>query len=343
EGNHPSTTAAYMRAIGGWYGNGALSSLRSGQLGATIEQGGDGTAELRYMESLHLLTRQFMRGSEWMWKQQPRLLLDYFPLVDETDHEWYGRVSVAAPKYDRGVAQRIQEFRERAWALADVRLGELGKLVAGAPDASVVLTGHHGMRASWRVLGINTVLREAGLLALDSSGNTDLSRTKALSPNGYYVTVNRDEWKGGIVPAGEARAVIDAAERALLAVRDSSGVQVVKRTWRSDAPGAAELGIGGPTGGDLYYELAEVYARTADPRAQVVAAAARVSAGHGYPSPAPDMYTVFCVWGEGVPARRVPHARTIDVAPTVSEWLGVRPPAHATGSSILADLIGVAA
>jgi hypothetical protein len=340
EGNQPSAIAAYLRDIGGWYGNGAHAALRSGQLGPTLHSGGDGTAELRYMESQELLTRQFMRGSEWLWQRGVSLLLDYFPLIDETDHEWLGFVNPAAAGYDPGVARAVQQLRERAWALADVRLAGLRSLVARDSNAVLAVSGDHGMRSYWRRLRINAVLRDAGLLSLDSTGAIDLSRTRALSPNGYYVMVNRDQWKGGTVPEAEAREVVDAAMRALLAIRDDSGRQVVLRTWRADSSGAAELGIGGPTGGDLYYDLAEGYTWDTDPRGSAIVPAPRVAAGHGFPSVADDMHTVFCLWGEAVRARRVPHARTTDVAPTVSEWLGIRPPAHATGRSLLRELQG---
>ena len=67
-------------------------------LGPTLAKGGDGTAELRWMESAELLTRGFVEGSAWGWgARQPRLMLDYFPLGDDTDHALWGYLNAPGP------------------------------------------------------------------------------------------------------------------------------------------------------------------------------------------------------------------------------------------------------
>jgi arylsulfatase A-like enzyme len=97
--------------------------------------------------------------------------------------------------------------------------------------------------------------------------------------------------------------------------------------------------MGGPVGGDLYYELAPGY-RWTERAAGPVAEDGPPQAGHGYPSPDPDMATVLCVTGPGFGARRIGPAATIDVAPTVSAWLGIPAPANARGRSRLEELLG---
>lgn len=340
EGNDAELVATYLRAIGGWYGNGAVSVLRSGGFGPTVYQGGDGTAEWRYLESVELATRQFVRGSAWLWQRGPRLQLDYYPIVDEADHEWFGLVTREAAGYDPAVAETVQVLRARAWSLADERLRQLRALVAGDTAAVLLVGGDHGMRAYWRFFRVNAVLRDAGLLAVDAAGTVDLSRTRALSPAGYYVVVNRTAWKGGVVSEAEVPAVLAAVERALREARGPDGAPIVTRIWRASDPGADTLGIGGPTGGDLYYELAPGYALSAELVGPVTSPAPRAVAGHSYPSVAPDMQTVLCLWGDAVGARRIGPARTVDAAPTVAEWLGIRPPAHAVGRSLLGELLG---
>lgn len=336
ETNGPAVAESYDAALGGWYGNGALALLRAGALGDPIDRGGDGTAEWRYLESLELMTRQFNRGSEWGWTtRDAALLFDYFPLIDEIDHEWLGVTQPGAPAFDAEIAARVQPVRTRAWALADQRLGTLQGLVAGDPEAILVVSGDHGMRVTWRGFRPNAALRQAGLLSLDADGRIDLARTRALSPNGYFVVVNRTAWRGGIVPPAEVAAVIAEAERALGAATGTDGEPIVTRLWRADTPGADTLGIGGPTGGDLYYETGAGYAWNADPAGAVTADARRAVGSHGFPSVAADMQTVLCVWGAGVNAQRLGPARTIDAAPTVAEWLGIRPPLGAVGRSLL--------
>lgn len=338
EANHPQTATQYVSDIGGWLGNSATSPYERAEFGRTVMNGGDGTAEARYLETAELLTRQSMRGVEWMWNtHRPALLLDYFPLIDNFDHVVYGYVDSASPRYDAAVARRVQDLRRRAWALADLRLAHLRTLqrTAGPSGTALFVSGDHGMRALWRTFRPNVALARAGLLATDTAGRIDLSRTRALSPNGYWVTVNRAAWEGGIVQPAEEASVLAAAERALLAVRGTDGMPVVTAVFR-----AAEhdsLGLGGPVGGDLYYEVGPGYSWTWSPRGSVVDEMTQADANHGFPSVSPDMYTVLCVESLAFPARRHGPARTIDVIPTAVEWLGITPSPTAGGRSLLRD------
>jgi predicted AlkP superfamily phosphohydrolase/phosphomutase len=200
---------------------------------------------------------------------------------------------------------------------------------------ALFVSGDHGMRALWRLFRPNVALARAGLLVADTAGRIDLTRTRALSPNGYWVTVNRTAWKGGIVPPAEEASVLREAEQALLAARGADGTPVVTRIFR--AVEHDSLGLGGPVGGDLYYEVAPGYSWTSSARGSVVDPTADADANHGFPSVSPDMHTVFCAEGVAFPPRRVGPARTVDVAPTVAEWLGIGAPPTAKGRSLLRE------
>lgn len=337
EANRPEVAAAYHDAVQGWIGNAAGWGLDREAFGPTLAAGGDGEAEWRYLETAEFLTRQFIRGAEWGWMREPTLLLDYFPLGDEVDHRWYGYLEPARPGYDPALAARIQEVRTRGWELVDRRLGHLREMVARSPGAALFVGGDHGMRATWRLFRPNVALAQAGLLATDAAGRIDLARTRALTPNGYWISLNRTARKDGIVPPEGEANVLAAAERALLAARGEDGAPIVTRTWR-----AAEhdsLGIGGPAGGDLYYELAPGYTWTPAATGPLTQPGP-VSAGHGFPSVSVDMRTALCAEGVAFAARRIGPARTIDAAPTVAAWLGIAPPPHAAGRSLLPDLRG---
>jgi predicted AlkP superfamily phosphohydrolase/phosphomutase len=256
-GNTPEVMEAYDRGVGGWLGNSAMWLYMNGGFGPTLESGGDGTAEARFLESAELLLRQFMRGSEWMWRERsPRLMLDYFPLSDTVDHNLLGFMDPEWPGYDPVLAEAVAEFRAQAWRLVDLRLAHLLEL-AREDDAALFVTGDHGMRASWNLLLPNLVLKEAGLLALNEDGTVDLSRTRAVSPNGYWISVNRTAWRDGIVPPEEEEEVIAAVRAALEGVVDGDGTQVVTRTF---TPGEhPEMGLGGAAGGDVYWGTAHGY------------------------------------------------------------------------------------
>ncbi len=341
EGSNRSSTEAYVRAIGGWYGNGALSAYRAGQLGKTLFDGGDGRAEQRYVESLELLTRQFVRGATWLWTtRMPQLHLDYLPLIDEVDHEWFGPVDATAAPYNAALAQQLRPHRVRAWQLADRYLRSLQGLVAGDPQAALVVSGDHGMRSIWLSFRPNVALARAGLLVLDSAGRVDLSRTRAYSMNGYYVMLNRTAWKNGIVQPSEERGTLDAVERALRAARADDGTPIVTAIWRSDMPGADTLGIGGPSGGDVYYDVARGFYWSTALTGPIASPISRVNATHGFPSPSPEMHTVLCAWGDAIAPRRVGPLRNADAPLVVADWLGMPRPPDATGALPMGALIG---
>ena len=334
--NRPDVRESYARAVRGWVGNGAGALYERGGFGPTLEQGGNGEAEAMYLESLENVTARYIEGSNWAWQQtRPALMIDYFPLADEIDHRFLGYLDPAWPGHDPALARRYASVRQSAWHLVDFHLANLQRLTAQDPRTALFVSGDHGMRASWRIFSPNIALEQAGLLALDGAGHIDLARTRALSPNGYWVMVNGTDWKEGIVPPDERRAVIDAAERALRAARSEDGSPVVTRTWRTTDHDS--LGLGGPVGGDLYYEVARGYRWDAAVEGPVVRNAP-VTAGHGFPSTSPEMHTVLCAAGPGFTAMRGPVARTIDVAPTVADWLGVTPPRDARGRSVLREL-----
>jgi predicted AlkP superfamily phosphohydrolase/phosphomutase len=332
EGNRPDVQASYDAAVQGWVGNSAFRAFGRGTFGPTQLDGGDGTAEARYFETVELVTRQFMRGVDWAWNdQRVQLFLDYFPVGDEIDHDFLGYLDRRWPEYSEAAAAWAQRIRRHTWSLVDMRYAHLRDLAAADPNTVLFVTGDHGMRATWRIFRPNAALREAGLLALDAEGRIDLARTRALSPNGYWINVNRTAWRGGIVPPDQEAEVIAAAERAIRAARDPEGRPVVTEVFRPGThPG---LGLGGPVGGDLYYGTAAGIRWTSAPGGSILSSAP-ISASHGFPATDRDMRTAFCAVGRSVPARRFPATRTIDVAPTVSEWLGIDPPRDAVGRSV---------
>ncbi len=327
--NQPQVIAGYEAYVGGFVGNTAWSIMRDA--GPPIEQGGDGAAELKYLETAELETRQMTRGSDWAWKiRNPDLQVEYFSLADDLDHSWYGFVAGVAPGVAPAIARKISAMRSRGWALVDRRLTALRDL-ARQSGALLLVSGDHGMRAIWRLFYPNSVLRNAGLLAVDPSGRIDLSRTRAVA-NPYFITVNRVRRKGGIVAPEQVDRVVDSVIAALRNVRGPDGTPIVTQI-RRPAPNDT-LGIGGPAGGDVYFGLAPGYYYSAALSDSI--SSARTPAGnHGFPSIDPDMRTVLCAIGPGIGGKRLPTARVIDAAPTVSAWLGITPPADARGQSLL--------
>jgi predicted AlkP superfamily phosphohydrolase/phosphomutase len=330
--NQPAALATYQQAVGGFVPNPAPVVLR--ESGPAIQAGGDGTAELKYLETAELQTRQFIRGSRWVWQhRRPDLQTEYFSLGDGLDHTWLGLVTPTVPGVTREIAERVGAMRNRGWSLVDARLAALDSLARDG-GALLVVAGDHGMRPTWKAFNVNSLLRDGGLLVTrgDDPRRPDLARSRALSPTGYFVNLNHRARKDGIVAPAEAEPVADSVVALLASLRGPDGSRVVPRTWRPVPDDS--LGIGGAAGGDVYFSLAPGYAYSAT-LADSVITGREPHGSHGHPSIERDMLTVLCAIGPGVGGRRLPTARIIDAAPTVSSWLRIGPPLDARGVSLL--------
>jgi hypothetical protein len=340
QGNRPDVALSYDEAVRGVPGNGADRVLQSGGFGPTLLRGGDGSAEMKYLETAELVTRQYMRGAEFGWARSPDLLVDYLPYPDEALHNWYAIAHSATPGISPEVRARAARLLSRAYDLVDRRVRQLRTLADASPGTMLVVTGEHGMRPSWLTFRPNVVLAQAGLLAVDTNGAIDLTRTKAAASRDGWILVNRDTRRGGIVPRDSVDAILGRVEQALRLARGPDGAPIVTQIWRATSPGADSLGLAGPAGGDLYYGLAAGYYANAATRGEVAGPMERPRGEHGFPSVDRDMWPALCMLGSGASARRIGPARAIDIAPTVSEWLGISPPADATGRSMLKEIRG---
>jgi len=222
----------------------------------------------------------------------------------------------------------------RGYGLVDLHLAQLNRLAASGPNTRLFVTGEHGMRPAWQAFKPNVVLKEAGLLTADSTGKIELRRTRAALTPGGWVTVNRATRNGGTVPADSVAPILGRAAAALLAVRDSAGKPIVTRVFRSASVEGDSLGIGGPGGGDLYLSLAPGYYWGPSAAGPMVVPMAYPKGEHGYPSIDKDMHPALCMMGGGK-AHRIGEVRSIDIAPSVSAWLGIDPPGDARGKSVL--------
>lgn len=350
--NRPDVADAHDLAVEGFHGNGAGFLWMRGRLGPTYRAGGDGTAERRYLETVELSVQSSLRGTEWAWKHgRPDALFTYLSVGDAVDHDVWGDAWPAPDvAHDTVRVRRAREVRAAVWALADRHLAHLHRLVRTQPGTAIFVTGDHGMRATWKRLRVNVVLADAGLLVLDTVINRNGARTDTLvrinpkysqvvSPTGYWLTANTTG-RGGLVPADRAEALLEAAADALRQVRDIDGAPVVTGVRRPVSEDS--LGLGGPAGGDLYWDVRDGWGVSADVRGPAFGADRDPSGAHGFTSTDFDMQTVFCAWGPGIPAGRHADGRIIDVMPTVAEWLRAAPPADARGTSQLRRFLGVA-
>lgn len=334
--NHAHVQTAYEDYVQGWFGNSATRMYTSGGFGPTRMQGGDGTAEQRYLETAELLTRVFNKGSSFYWNElDVQLLVDYFPLGDSIDHSLMTYFDRDWPGYDADIANYMLELRNKTWQLVDLRIQHLLSL-ADAKGAATFVAGDHGMRGSWMEFRPNVLLQEAGLQVVDENGVVDLSRTKAVAPTGHWVTINTTEWRDGIVAPEDKDAVMAEVLAALSGVKDSQGEPILEGVYiASEHP---ELGLGGAAGGDIYWAEAYGYRSSRTTRGDSYVGTTGPLGWHSLASTDPHMRTVTCAYGDGFTTQRAPASKLIDLAPTVAEYLGIRPPAQSQGRSLIKEL-----
>ncbi len=329
-------TERYLAAAGGFHDD-AFSAYGRGFLGPPLWEHGDGEAERRMLEIVRLDFEMLQRGTRYgLARWSPDLLLHYTPMTDSAGHVWMGVLDPASPHYDPVLAARLWPFYAGVFELADAWLGDI--LAAAGPDTAVVLVSDHGMEGTGAFFNPNVVLERAGLLTLTAGGEIDLAHTKIAAPPGgdFYLTVNGVGWRDGIVPTSDRSEVLEQARRALLASVDpASGQPVVSAVF--DPGVCPSLGIGGPSGGDLYLDLAPGYTPTSSLAGGVVQPAlSPIGLGsHGFFPHRRSMHAIFYGWGAGFArGRQIGPITQTDVFPTIARLLGVPIPPSVTGHVI---------
>ncbi len=335
-GAGPATLAAYLQASGGFFDD-AFDEYSRGLLGPPLWRGGDGTAEARVVETVRMDCALLRRGTRYaLATMGADVLIHYSPSADSAGHVWMGALDPSSPVYDADLAAKLWPYYA---AVLDELDGWLGDTVeAAGPEAAVVVVSDHGMAPVGRMLNVNRILEDAGLLVRSDDGGIDLGRTRALAPawGAQTVAVNSTDWQDGCVTPDRREAVLDAVAAALLGARDPvSGAPLVTAVFRPDR--TVGLGIGGPAGGDLSFAVAPgLYPSQRLGGAVVEPARGPVGFGnHGFFPYRRDMQAIFVAGGPGF--RRgveAPRFTQIDVAPTILALFGLAPPASVRGLAV---------
>src|SRR4029077_8143313 len=169
-----STTRAFI-------GNGANPLYSQGSLGLPLTNGVDGTAEARYLEPVAFAQHQLMEANRWTLEHLPwELFVAYTPFPDEAEHMWRGFLEPGLPGFRQGIADRLRPLLQEVYRMSDELLGLL--MAHRTDDTIVALISDHGMEGTHRLVAVNKLLRESGILAMDERGRVDLAGTKAIYP-----------------------------------------------------------------------------------------------------------------------------------------------------------------
>jgi predicted AlkP superfamily pyrophosphatase or phosphodiesterase len=329
--SRPDLVRDANHTVRAFIGNGAHPLYSQGALGVTLPNGGDGTAEARYLETVSFAQHQLMETNRWALEHLPwDLFVAYTPFPDEAEHMWRGFLEPSLPGFRREVADRLRSFLQQVYRRSDELLGLF--IAQRTENTIVALISDHGMEATHKIVAINKLLQEKGIMTMDERGRVDLAKTRAIYPtiNNGYLLINGTDRKDGIVSPEERNELARVIRELLFEIRDGDR-QVVIGVYDAQADGNA-MGIGGESGGDIYIDLLPGY--EFDPRltAPELIARREPHGMHGFNPLRASMRALIVLNGPGVqPGRRLSGIQMVDFAPTLAWLLGVPIPKDATG------------
>lgn len=336
--NRPAWLETFSREGWGYVEGPASEAFTAGQLGPTLAEGGDGSAEARYLDTVRFCLFRRQQVARHLLGQAPwTLAVNEVPLPGPAIGMWLGYLTPRSPGHSPELAEHLWPALRQVFVEVDAYLGALRQALP--PEATMVVASDTGYAPTRWDFMPNVALRRAGLLAVDAEGNVDLARTKALFPDtgGQYLAVNVVGRPGGTVPPEEVATIVKQARAALseLKVKTPGGmVSLVPAMWEPTAEAKQKLGLGGSRGGELYLALQPGYALSSAVTGDVQFAdrPPNRSAAPATLVDRPEARGLLVMAGPAV--RRgavIKGGRAIDVAPTVARLIGAPAPAHAQG------------
>ncbi|GMR21972.1 MAG: hypothetical protein BMS9Abin37_0295 [Acidobacteriota bacterium] len=334
--SNPDTPKADYPLLQVYAGNSATGAYTRGEFGPTRSGGGDGTAEARFHETLVHLQEQIMRQASVALDEDYSLVVLYSPVTDDVAHELVGLLDPTLDGYDEERAAAHWEDIAKGFELQDRYLGVI--LEAAERDAAhVIVVSDHGMSGTDRLVYLNVVLEQAGLLTLNPDRTIDLSATRALAPPlaDGSIAVNTTDRAGGIVPPEERDEVLALARKALSALTDPvTGEPVITAFFEPAWNGL--LQPGGLSTGDLFLEFAPRYYPTDWTDADVAIERTEPRGNHIFVPTRREMLAICAAWGPRVrPSINWGKVRSIDIVPTVLDLLELEVPADMPGRSLV--------
>ncbi|MCX6614327.1 MAG: alkaline phosphatase family protein [Acidobacteria bacterium] len=243
----------------------------------------DGLAERRFLETLELHARQTMRHTRALLAEyDPRLLVDYISTPDDMLHNWWGNND-----------KMIEPYRRWGYQIIDERLTQLSQLLK--EEDHIVVVSDHGMTAMHTELRINKLLEELGY------------KGRIAAQDHFLIAKDKDP------------ALLEEVKQKLDNFRDGETKVFTEWFWPKEA--ATKFGIGGPFGGDLYFDLAPGYKSASGTNKPTIQKLERVKGEHGPLPTRPDLQALFIAYGPNLHSRAA-SMKTTNIAPLVLTLLG---------------------
>jgi len=290
------------------------------------------------------------------------LLMGYQVQTDEAGHQFL-LVDPRQQAYPDGAKrQRYAEYIERAYQIADANLKEIIE-AANLRKTNVIAVSDHGMAPLHTVAFPNRMLRTAGLVSVTSSGavNPATSRANAVTVGGaanIYINLQGRE-PTGIVPVEQYETVQNEIANVFKAISDpvtnEPVFEIVLKKPREEDLLRKRSNFGGNDDRKSRGRERDFHAFGEDSGDVLIVtipgyhldfnAGTGASVGnffqpstffgqHGYDPRYSEMKAIFYAGGPDFRKRRLNEVNNIDVAPTVADLLGIKPPADAQGKKI---------
>ncbi len=334
--SNPDTPRADLLVMQVYAGHSATRPYSRSDFGPTRSAGGDGTAEARFHETLAHLQEQIIRQASVALDQDYSIVVLYSPVTDDLAHELTGLVDPTLAGFDQERAAAHWEDIAKGFELQDRYLHAILK-VAERDSAHVIVVSDHGMAGTDRLVHLNVVLEQAGLLSLNPDRSIDLTATRALALPlaDASIAVNTTDRAGGIVAPEERDGVLRLAREALSALTDpETGASVITAFFEPAWNGL--LQPGGASTGDLFLEFAPGYYPTEWTDGKEVIERTEPRGNHIFVPTRREMLSICAAWGPRVRAGiNWGKVRSIDILPTVLELLELEIPADLPGRSLV--------
>jgi predicted AlkP superfamily phosphohydrolase/phosphomutase len=275
-------------------------------------------------------------------RYQDGLLFFYFSSTDLQAHMFFWEGDEKHPTRSAEDAQKYMGVLHDLYQRIDKVIGDLVKTYG--EKATIMVLSDHGFCNFRRQLNLNTWLRDNGYLGPAQCGSlfqnepkygpvVDWTQTRAygLGLNGLYLNLKGRE-RDGIVTPAERDALLEELKAKLLAIRDpEDGEPAISQVYRSDQVYSGPMAERAP---DLIVGYRRGY------RCSWLTALGTIE---------PEVFSDnkeawsadHCMAMEELPGvlfanRPIQHAgpALTDLAPTILEEFGVRPPAGMTGKNV---------
>ncbi len=250
-------------------------------------------------------------------------------LIDNLSHQFL-LTDPRQPDYhaeDGARRARYARYVERTYQIVDATLGHI--MDAASAETAVVVASPHGMMASHTAIAVNAALARAGFrVREDDKAEIRAYAYAALA----HIRINlRGRDPQGVVAPRQLSRYVERIVATCRNLRDANGELVFDRVLRRAELSGLRLGHPSHVG-DVVLLARPGYFLSNSFSASGVKP--RFLSDHGYLSNNREMQGVFFAAGPGIRQQVLPALRTVDIAPTVSALLGIRPPLHNQGRDV---------